>query len=98
MVFQGLSLSSDRTNTFSNFTEAEFVCFVTEIFTANRSGVSDKVLGAMLDRFCALTEHPDGTDLIYWPASEELCTPEGITQTVKAWRRSNGLPGFKSQL
>lgn len=79
----------------SDYTELQFIRLVEEIFEANRNATPDEVLGELLDEFCALAEHPDGTDLIYWPESEELCTPEGITQTVKEWRRSNGLAGFK---
>ncbi|MNH31526.1 Colicin-E7 immunity protein [compost metagenome] len=66
-----------------------------EIFTANKNGTPDDVLDELLDQFRQITEHPDGTDLIYWPESEVQCTPEGITKTVKAWREANGLPGFK---
>lgn len=79
-----------------DYTEAEFIRFMQEIFTANRNGTPDEVLDDLLDEFRRLTEHPDGSDLIYWPEDEAQCTPEGITKTVKEWRRANGLPGFKS--
>ncbi|WP_025809715.1 bacteriocin immunity protein [Pseudomonas chlororaphis] len=79
-----------------DYTEAEFIRFIQEIFTANGNGTPDEVLDDLLDEFRQLTEHPDGSDLIYWPEDEAQCTPEGITNTVKKWRRANGLPGFKA--
>ncbi|MEB0048830.1 MULTISPECIES: bacteriocin immunity protein [unclassified Pseudomonas] len=82
-------------NSFSDYTEAQFIRLMQEIFTANNNGTPDDVLGELLDQFCKLAEHPDGTDLIYYPESEDQCTPEGITETVKKWREANGLPGFK---
>ncbi|WP_192985459.1 bacteriocin immunity protein [Pseudomonas sp. EggHat1] len=80
---------------FADFTEAQFVDFMQQIFTANKNGTPDEILDELLDQFRQITEHPDGSDLIYWPESEEQCTPEGITETVKKWREANGLPSFK---
>lgn len=79
----------------SEYTETQFTCLLQEIFTANRNGTPDEVLDELLDQFRAVTGHPDGSDLIYWPEDESQCTPEGITKTVKEWREANGLPGFK---
>ena len=81
---------------FSDFTEHQFVRFMEELFSANGSA-PDEVLDPLLEEFERITEHPAGTDLIYYSEDEELCTPEGITETVKQWREANGLPGFKSQ-
>lgn len=77
------------------YTEEEFTQFMEEIFRENEAG-SDEKLDVLLDQFRALTGHPDGTDLIYYAASDGECTPEAITQTVKVWRAANGLPGFKN--
>ncbi|MBS5838238.1 MAG: bacteriocin immunity protein [Pseudomonas sp.] len=49
----------------------------------------------MLDEFERLTEHPAGSDLIYYPEDGADNSAEGITQTIKEWRAENGLPGFK---
>jgi hypothetical protein len=78
----------------SDYTEAEFLRFMQEIRTANKSA-SDDVLEPLLDLFCNITEHPDGTDLIYYPDEGVDNSNEGITETVKKWRAANGLPGFK---
>ncbi|MEB0047999.1 MULTISPECIES: bacteriocin immunity protein [unclassified Pseudomonas] len=78
----------------SEYTEAEFVSFMQEIFTANK-GSPDEVLDPLLDELERLTEHPTGSDLIYYPEDGADNSAEGITQTVKEWRAANGLPGFK---
>ncbi|TOO02652.1 bacteriocin immunity protein, partial [Vibrio parahaemolyticus] len=50
----------------------------------------------LLENFIATTEHPDGSDLIYYPENSEDGTPENIVRIVKEWRLSQGLPCFKS--
>ncbi|MGN1620181.1 bacteriocin immunity protein, partial [Yersinia enterocolitica] len=55
----------------------------------------DYVLDELLEHFERITEHPKGTDLIYYPPSDSECTPEKILETVKKWRAENGKPGFK---
>lgn len=79
---------------FQDFTEAEFLAFMEQLRAANKSEPDD-VLGELLDQFCEITEHPDGTDLIYWPEDGADNSSRGITDTVKKWRQANGLPGFK---
>lgn len=82
-------------NSISEYTEAQFIRVIQDIFTANRNGTKDEVLDELLDEFRIISGHPEGSDLIYWPDDEAQCNPEGITKTVKEWRAANGLPGFK---
>lgn len=79
---------------FSDYTEAEFIQFMQELSTANK-GAPDDVLDPLLEEFERITEHPAGSDLIYYPEDGADNSNEGITQTVKEWRAANGLPGFK---
>ena len=81
--------------TISDYTEAQFIEFLDELFEANDNGASDEKLGEFLDKFRQLTGHPDGTDLIYYPEEGADDSAEGITRTVKEWRAANGLSGFK---
>lgn len=83
-------------NHFSDYTEAEFIQFMREIREANKHA-SDEVLDPLLQQFCQLTEHPDGTDLIYYPEDGADNSNEGIIQTVKEWRAAQGLSGFKDE-
>nr|WP_298145534.1 bacteriocin immunity protein [uncultured Pseudomonas sp.] len=79
---------------FSDYTEAEFIQFMEEIFKENQAATDDQ-LDPLLEHFAKITEHPDGTDLIYYAESDAEATADKITQKVKAWRKANGLPGFK---
>ncbi len=45
--------------------------------------------------FERLTEHPDGSDLIYYPRDDREDSPEGIVKEIKEWRAANGKSGFK---
>jgi len=78
----------------SEYTETQFIRFIEKIRVTNQSG-SDTELGELLAQFRKLTGHPDGTDLIFYPAPGEDNSAEGIAKTVKEWRAANGLPGFK---
>ena len=82
-------------NNISDYTEEQFIKFIQEIFRENEAD-SDEKLDTLLEQFRALTGHPDGSDLIYYAPSDDVCTPEAITQTIKAWRQANGLSGFRS--
>lgn len=78
----------------SDYTEAEFLGFLQSVLAANTS--PDEILDPLLLEFARLSEHPAGSDLIYWPEDmSKSPTAEGITETVKEWRAANGLPGFK---
>lgn len=78
----------------SDFTEAEFIGFIKKIRVVNKGG-TDEALGELLEQFSQLAGHPDGYDLIFHPEPGADNSAEGVTQTVKAWRAANGLPGFK---
>ncbi|MCL6307700.1 bacteriocin immunity protein [Pseudomonas syringae] len=78
----------------SDFTEAEFIGFIKNIRVVNKGGTDD-ALGELLEQFSQLAGHPDGYDLIFHPEPGADNSAEGVTQTVKAWREANGLPGFK---
>jgi hypothetical protein len=44
-----------------------------------------------------MSEHPSGSDLIYYPKPLSDNSPEGIVKEVKEWRATNGKPGFKPE-
>ncbi len=67
-----------------------------KIRAANKNA-PDETFDPLLNHFCEITEHPDGTDLIYYPEEGADSSNEGITQTVKNWRATQGLPGFKGE-
>ncbi|MCI0912717.1 MULTISPECIES: bacteriocin immunity protein [Pseudomonas] len=82
-----------KTN-YHDYTELEFIEFLKEIYRANTEEPDD-VLDPLLEHFSAITEHPSGTDLIYWPENDEQGEPEAVLNIIKTWRAANGKPGFK---
>ncbi|MGV6987349.1 bacteriocin immunity protein [Providencia hangzhouensis] len=78
----------------SDYTESDFLSFMKEIYKENEAETDDK-LDVLLSHFEKITEHPDGTDLIYYAESDDKSTPEAITKIIKEWRAKNGKPGFK---
>ncbi|MEQ4923273.1 bacteriocin immunity protein [Proteus hauseri] len=77
----------------SDYTEAEFLAFVKQIFNVENTTEQEDVENILL--FKKLTEHPDGSDLIYYPNDNREDSPEGVVKEVKEWRVKNGKPGFK---
>ena len=78
--------------TISDYTEKEFLDLVVKICTA----ASDTEEGSLLVlEFERLSEHPNGSDVIFYPEKGKDYSPEGIVREVKEWRRENGKSGFK---
>ena len=82
------------TQDITDFTEDEFIAFNHKI-QAENVAPTDDVLDVLLEEFCEITGHPDGTDLIYYPEADSSGSAEDVTRVVKKWRAAQGLPGFK---
>lgn len=78
----------------SDYTEKEFLDFVVSLCDSS-SRTEDEDVKMVLE-FERLTEHPDGSDLVFYPSDDREDSPEGIVKEVKKWRAANGKPGFKS--
>lgn len=78
----------------SDYTESEFLALLNLIFETNGTQ-PDEILDPLLEHFEMITEHPAGTDLIYWPEAPELGTPDQILRIVTEWRLASGKDGFK---
>ncbi|CAH1578474.1 Colicin-E7 immunity protein [Vibrio jasicida] len=81
-----------RKDTLSAYTEADFIHFLDEII---ESKGSDDDQDKLLEHFISITDHPAGSDLIYYPENSGEETPKGIVKIVKDWRARQGLPCFK---
>jgi len=77
----------------SDYTEKEFLDFVRKLFDVSNTTEAEDIKNIL--EFKRLTEHPDGSDLIYYPSEDREDSPEGVVQEVKEWRQANGKPGFK---
>lgn len=78
----------------SDFTESEFLSFVTGICKDTYPTEEEHIDAVLL--FKQLSEHPAGSDLFYYPEPGVDNSPAGIVKTVKQWRAANGKPGFKA--
>ena len=78
----------------TDFTEAEFLSFVEDI--CNDTYPSEKAHMAAVEEFERLSEHPSGSDLIYYP-EEGKGGPVAVVQEIKEWRKANGKPGFRDE-
>jgi len=76
---------------FEDYTEAEFTQLVSEICSAEGG---EAYQDELLENFIAVTEHPEGSDLIYY-SDDDDATPEKVIATVREWRKGEGLPDFK---
>lgn len=79
----------------TEYTEAEFLALVTKICNADFDTEQKHTEAVLL--FKQITEHPDGSDLIFYPKPGQDDSPEGIVKTVKLWRAANGKSGFKPE-
>ena len=77
----------------SDYTEKEFLELVRKICNADAPTEEDE--NRLVREFKRLTEHPAGSDLIFYPEEGKDYSSEGIVREVKEWRKENGKSGFK---
>ncbi|APJ76746.1 bacteriocin immunity protein [Escherichia coli] len=78
--------------TINDYTENEFLDLVRKICNAEGT---EKESEQLVREFRRLSEHPSGSDLIFYPENGKDDSPEAIVQEVKTWRLANGKPSFK---
>ncbi|RWU22199.1 bacteriocin immunity protein [Pseudomonas alkylphenolica] len=76
----------------SDYTPTEFKLVIREIINATGS---ESYQDELLEHFIDITEHPDGSDLIFYPANGKAGTPEQILEHIVQWRAANDKLGFK---
>ncbi|MEX5997130.1 bacteriocin immunity protein [Providencia hangzhouensis] len=77
----------------TDYTESEFLKLLTIICNADTASEEEQI--KFVTHFEKVTEHPSGSDLIYYPEDGADDSPVGILKTVKEWRAKNGKPSFK---
>lgn len=86
------------TSRFDDYTEAEFLAFLRELFEGGDNLAPDdfeKYILKLVEHFELVTEHPNGSDVIFYPEAGREDSPGGILKEVKEWRAGNNKPGFK---
>lgn len=84
----------DNKEKFEDYTEQEFFDLLKNICDANAK--DEAIINRWISTFEKVSQHPRGSDLIYYPEPGEDDSAQGILNSVKAWRAANGKPGFKS--
>lgn len=79
--------------TIADYTEAEFLAFVRKLCLFGGESQEEDI--DLVEEFRRLSEHPEGSDVIFYPPPDREDSPEGIVKEVKEWRAKNGRPGFK---
>ncbi|EIK97673.1 colicin immunity protein/pyocin immunity protein [Pseudomonas sp. M47T1] len=79
----------------SDYTEAEFTRLLEALAAEDLNGTTDDKADRLLLHFEKVSQHPSGSDLIYYPEPGADSSPLGVVRIVKQWRAANGLPGFK---
>lgn len=77
------------------YTEHEFLTLLIAIFDGKYS--SEEEHDAIVNNIISTSEHPKGTDIIYYPEDGIEDSPQGVLKTIKDWRAKNGKPGFKPE-
>ena len=78
---------------FEEYTEREFLEIVNKL--SSDEILSAEKLDAIADHVVDASEHPFGSDVLFYPDPSEPDTPERVVEIFKKWRAENGKPGFK---
>lgn len=80
---------------FEEYTESEFIALINRLVEGDYS--SEREHDAIVDNIVKISEHPSGSDILYYPAEGVEDSPAGVLKAIKEWRGANGKPGFKPQ-
>ncbi|WP_416421483.1 bacteriocin immunity protein [Pseudomonas sp. App30] len=85
------------THKLEEYTEAEFLALIEKLFDRT---IDDEEYLEFSEKFAlhfeAITEHPEGTNVIFYPPPDREDSPQGILDEVKRYRAEAGKPGFKT--
>lgn len=85
---------------FEDYSESEFLEFLRALYEAREEMSADEydafVIRGVL-HFEKLTQHPDQSDLIFYPKAGCESTPEDVLRVIKEWRALNNKPGLKPE-
>jgi hypothetical protein len=80
-------------NKFEEYTESEYKTLIQRLFDGDYS--SEAELDEIVEIIVITSEHPNGSDILYFPEEGVEDSPEGVLNVIKQWRAANGKPGFK---
>lgn len=82
-------------NKLEDYTESEFKALILRLFKGDYS--SEEELEEIVENIVNTSEHPNGSNILYFPEEGVEDSPDGVLSTIKQWRAANGKPGFKPE-
>ncbi|CAI8941447.1 Colicin-E7 immunity protein [Pseudomonas sp. IT-P12] len=80
---------------YDQYTESEYLELITKLFQGEYS--TEEELDILVHKIVDASEHPNGTDILFYPEENIENSPSGILKHIKEWRQANGKPGFKPE-
>ena len=80
-------------NTLEEYNESEYTTLIQRLFNGEYS--SEAELDEIVENIVNTSEHPNGSDILYYPEPGVEDSPAGVLKAIKQWRAANGKPGFK---
>lgn len=88
----------DNNKKIEDYTESEFIDLLYNFFE-NKEGLNASDFGEFIDALqhhvVYISQHPLGNGLIFNTLDEIDCSPLGIFEEIKKWRKAQKLPLFK---
>ena len=80
---------------YDQYTESEFLEIINRLFLGEY--YSEEELDSLVHKIVDASEHPNGTDILFYPEQGVENSPVGVLNSIKEWRNANGKPGFKPE-
>ncbi len=80
---------------FEDYTESEYLSLINRLIEGDYT--SEREHDKIVDLIVSTSEHPKGTDILYYPDKGVEDSPRGVIKAIKEWRLANGKPGFKAE-
>ncbi|AVB22545.1 bacteriocin immunity protein [Pseudomonas avellanae] len=80
-----------------DYTEAEFMEVLNELFngvSATKENAEEYVI-SLIDHITEVTEHPEKSDLLYYPPEGREDSAAGVMKEIKEWRAKKWQAGFQ---
>lgn len=85
-------------NKIEEYSEAELTELLKELFENPNELRGDALIAhtdQLTDHFVTLIDHPDKSDILFYPAEGVEDSPAGVISVIKEWLAANGKPGFR---
>lgn len=76
----------------SDYSEYEFLVLLKQFWDEE---LTEEEEDEFVYSFNNIVEHPEKSDLIFYPSDDREDSPEGVVKEIKRWYSEHGLPCFK---